>query len=80
MQTLKCFALCLLLAGAGSLFFRPVEAQTPSPADLKAITDAIQTLQDQQATIADNEAKIDDKLASISDSVNQARIHASRAR
>ncbi len=78
MFKLKFLALgCILAALASTLL--PLQAQT-SDADIKAVTDAIQTLQDQQKTIAANQDKIDDKLASIGQSVHDARLYAARVK
>jgi hypothetical protein len=80
MRTLKYLALCGLLAGAASVFYGPVQAQTASVSEIKATADAIQALEDQQKTITDNQAKIDDKIADIAENVRVARLYSSRAR
>ena len=80
MRNLKYLALCGLLAAAASTIFGPLQAQTPSVADIKATADAIQALQDQQAAISANQDKIDAKLADITENVRVARLYSSRAR
>jgi prefoldin subunit 5 len=80
MRTLKLTALCVLLAAAASPFLVPVQAQTPSVADIKATAEAIQTLTDQQKTINDNQTKIDEKLADITENIRVARLYAARAK
>jgi len=91
MRTLKFLALCGLLAGAAELFFGPVEAQTGQPmaqqspqpvsvADIKAMAEAVQALQNQQKTIAANQAAIDGKLAAIAENVRLARLMQSRSK
>ena len=80
MRTLKLCAFCALLAAAASPFLGPVQAQTPSVADIKATAEAIQTLTDQQKTINDNQTKIDEKLADIAENIRVARLYAARAK
>jgi hypothetical protein len=81
MRKIKFIALCGLLSLAAGLILGPVHAQQSAySVDLRGLSQAVQTLQDQQKTIAANQAKIDSMLGPIAENVRVARLYAARVK